>query len=294
LKRFRFLSKGRRYRVKITASGYIFIVITVVLGIGAVNTGNNLLYLLTSLLLALMALSGIASLGNLFFLHLSLGPPAEVFAGIPAPFDLIIGKSFGHSLFLTCDTPYGNVKCPFVKGEFKTSLWLTFSRRGQGQVQALELRSGFPMGFFRRYKSCPVALEALVYPMPKPCPFPFLSGENWSGQLSGAPFGEFGDETRGLREYRPSDPLKWVDWKATARRGEMVARDFYRLEGDTLTIDLSRKTDAWERNLSEACFLIIEGERKKLSVSMHLPDREIKAGKGADHKRALLEALALA
>ncbi|MFH1491100.1 MAG: DUF58 domain-containing protein [Pseudomonadota bacterium] len=294
LKKFRFLYRGKRYRVKIAPSGYVFIIITIVLGVGAVNTGNNLLYLLTSLLLALMALSGVVSLGNLFLLNFSMSPPREIFAGVPAPFELIIGKTRGHSFFLTCDTPYGSVKCPFVKGGFKTSLWLTFSKRGRGQVQTLELYSGFPMGFFKRYKSCRVGLDALVYPMPKPCPFPALSRENWSGQLSGAPFGEIGDETKGLREYWPSDPLKWIDWKATARKGEMVAREFYRLEGDTLAIDLSRKTHAWERNLSEACYLILESERKKLFVSLTLPGREIEPGKGAGHKKQLLEALALA
>ena len=294
MRRFRSPSDRHRYRVKITASGYVFIIITIVLGIGAVNTGNNLLYLLTSLLLGLMALSGVVSFGNLLFLDISMIPPRGIFAGVPAPFGLIIRKDRGHSFFLRCDTPFGSVNAPFVQGKLKTSLWLTFSKRGRGRIQTLDVHSGFPMGFFRRFKSCPVALDTLVYPMPIPCPFPALSGGNWSGQKSGFFQGELGDEIKELRGHRPSDPLRWIDWKATARKGQMVTRDFYRLEGNTLRLDLSRKTAEWERRLSEACYLVLEGERENLSIVLVLPAREIGPGRGKKHKDQLLEALALA
>ena len=79
---------SRRYQVKITASGYIYIVVTILISVAAINTGNNLLYIISSLMLALMAISGIASLFNLFFIEISLRPPEEVFAGIPARFSL--------------------------------------------------------------------------------------------------------------------------------------------------------------------------------------------------------------
>lgn len=150
------------------------------------------------------------------------------------------------------------------------------------------------MGFFRRYKTYPVTIEALVFPMPIPCAFPALSGENLTGQTTGTLKGEMGDETKELREYRSSDPVKWIDWKATARKGQMITRDFYYLEGDTLSIDLSKKGNGWEKKLSEACYLVIEGDRKKLSVSMILPERQIGPGRGEKHKKKLLEALALA
>ena len=74
----------------------------------------------------------------------------------------------------------------------------------------------------------------------------------------------------------------------------MIVRDFYHLEGDTLLLDLSLKTSAWERRISEACFLVQEGYRRKLSVALKLPDMEIKPGNDENHRKTLLEALSLA
>ena len=74
----------KRYRVKITAAGYVYVLITIILGVGAVNTGNNLLYLMSSLLLALMVLSGMSSLGNLFSLSVSRSASSEAcYGGYP-------------------------------------------------------------------------------------------------------------------------------------------------------------------------------------------------------------------
>lgn len=35
-----------------------------------------------------------------------------------------------------------------------------------------------------------------------------------------------GNELMGLRDYRPGDPLRQVDWKASARRGKTIVREF--------------------------------------------------------------------
>jgi len=281
----------KRYRVKITPSGYIYILITIVLCVGAVNTGNNLLYLMGSLMLALMLLSGLSSLGNLLFLDVSIIPSQEIFAEIPVQFHLLIHKRRGNSFFLSFETPFGAIRLPFMKGQIDSPLWLTFPKRGTARLERLRIHSGFPLGFFRRFKVSSIDLEVMVYPRPIPRAIPPLTGRPQGSEKTGSFHGELSDETKELRNYRHSDPLKWVDWKATARKGEMVVRDFYSLEGDTLMIDLSKKQDGWEKRVSEACYLILEGHKRKLSVALILPDREIGPGHGEKHKKLLLEAL---
>jgi uncharacterized protein (DUF58 family) len=284
----------KRYRVKITPSGYIYILLTIFLSIGVANTGNNLLYLMVSLMLAFMVLSGLSSLVNLFFLDISLIPHQEVFVDTPTQFRLIVHKRKGQSFFLSCETNFGSVQVPFIKERIETPLWLKFPKRGLIRIETLRIHSGFPLGFFRRYRTFYLGLEVLVYPKPIPRMFPSLTSHFHGVEEDYSFRGELSDEIKELRSHRQSDPIKWVDWKATARKGEMVVRDFYRHEGDTLVIDLSKSQDGWEKRLSEACYFILEGYRKKLSMTLILPDQEIGPGRGTRHKRLLLEALTLA
>ena len=285
---------ARKYRVKIAPSGIVFVIITLVLSIGAANTGNNLLYLMTSLMLALIILSGLSSFANFFFLKISMTPPKEVFAGIPAPFGLSVVKRVGHSFFLRCDTPYGDVRLPLIRGRSMASMWLRFDRRGLHSLPVLRLQSGFPLGFFWRTLNHNLDLEVLVYPRPLPCLFPALAGETRRRLEAPAFSGELSDEIKELRAYRDSDPLRWIDWKATARKGEMISRDFFYVEGDTLIIDLTRRQGDWERMLSEACYLVIQAEKRGISVAMNLPGKKWEPGQGDEHKHSLLEALARA
>ncbi len=48
----------RRIKVSVTLAGWLYIAVTLLVGAAAVNTANNLLYLVTAGLLAPMALSG--------------------------------------------------------------------------------------------------------------------------------------------------------------------------------------------------------------------------------------------
>jgi hypothetical protein len=56
---------------------------TLLLGFAAVNTGNNLLYLLVSALLGFMAVSGVLGRWNLAGLGVRIEVPDEIYDGVP-------------------------------------------------------------------------------------------------------------------------------------------------------------------------------------------------------------------
>jgi uncharacterized protein (DUF58 family) len=68
---------------EVTRAGTIYILITVVIGIAAINTGNNLLYVIVSALLAAIIVSGVASAVVLRGLGLEVLLPEHVFAARP-------------------------------------------------------------------------------------------------------------------------------------------------------------------------------------------------------------------
>jgi hypothetical protein len=80
----------QRYRVRVNRAGIFFTGVTIFLGVSAVNTSNNLLYLVVSFLLSFMLLSGMLSLYNLRGLSLELVPPKEVYAQRAENFKLIL------------------------------------------------------------------------------------------------------------------------------------------------------------------------------------------------------------
>jgi len=67
----------------VTRAGLIYILISVVIGIAAINTGNNLLYIVVAALLSAILVSGIASAQVLRSLTLDVHLPEHVFAGRP-------------------------------------------------------------------------------------------------------------------------------------------------------------------------------------------------------------------
>ena len=68
---------------EVTRPGLVYMGITVVIGIAAINTGNNLLYIVVAALLSAILVSGIASALVLRHLELDVHLPEHVFAGRP-------------------------------------------------------------------------------------------------------------------------------------------------------------------------------------------------------------------
>jgi uncharacterized protein (DUF58 family) len=68
---------------EVTRAGIVYVLVTIVIGIAALNTGNNLLYIVVAAMLAAILVSGIVSAWVLRYLVLDIRLPEHVFAGRP-------------------------------------------------------------------------------------------------------------------------------------------------------------------------------------------------------------------
>jgi len=68
----------------VTREGVVYSLFVLAIGIAALNTGNNLLFIVVSAMLAALVVSGVASAGVLRGLELDVSVPAHVFAGSTA------------------------------------------------------------------------------------------------------------------------------------------------------------------------------------------------------------------
>ena len=79
-----------RFEYQVTGVGIGYVLTTVVIAIAALNTGNNLLYIVVSAMLAAILVSGVASSIVLRGLRLDVRLPEHVFAGEPAQARIIL------------------------------------------------------------------------------------------------------------------------------------------------------------------------------------------------------------
>jgi len=61
-----------------------------------------------------------------------------------------------------------------------------------------------------------------------------------------------GSDLRELREHMPGDPFRRIAWKASARRGTLLVRDFEREERDVVWLLLDASVDLWAGPLGRA------------------------------------------
>lgn len=79
----------------VTRAGLVYILISLVIGIAAINTGNNLLYVVVAALLSAILVSGVASALVLRSLELDVHLPEHVFAGRPMLARLLLRNTSG-------------------------------------------------------------------------------------------------------------------------------------------------------------------------------------------------------
>lgn len=123
------------------------------------------------------------------------------------------------------------------------------TQRGEYVIGPTEIETGDPLGIFPVRMQVPDTRSLIVYPR--------IAVLDWAALQSRFPFGpikarppvlEDPSWFAGVRDYRPGDPRKWVDWKATARRQQLQTRVFTPTTLTNLVIAVNMQTMqfAWQ------------------------------------------------
>ena len=105
---------------------------------------------------------------------------------------------------------------------------LRFACRGHYRLSALRLRSGFPLGLVEAVCEAPVPELAIrVRPAAAVVSLPatWTVSEDSQGDQAQGHAGE-SLELNMLRRYEPGDAVRRVDWRASARAGDLIVRQF--------------------------------------------------------------------
>ncbi|MFY9690063.1 MAG: DUF58 domain-containing protein [Candidatus Acidiferrales bacterium] len=236
----RWLAQQVDYRL--TRDGIIYLAAVFILILAAVNTGNNLLFLILACLLGGILISGILSRAVLSGIELKFDMPEHIFAAQPvlAEIELRNDKQAwpSFSLLVVGQTKRSKTPAeiltrpvffPYIPhaSASRQKVELRFPRRGVYRQDAFGIRTRFPFGFFEKTREVESDIEMVVYPRVEPTEqfyeiLPLLSGEMASH------FRGRGHELHSLREYQPTDSARFVDWKVSAKLGRMAVREFAR------------------------------------------------------------------
>jgi len=229
----------------ITAQGIVFVFLTLAIGLSAVNTGNNLSYLVFSVLISFLIVSGVMALWGVQGLEVDRVVPRHIHAGEPFTVTLILSnaKRFtsSYSLRAVDLMEQGRVAgaCYVLrvarKGKTESFYQTRLPRRGIYRFTTVRIVSSFPFGFFRRLLDLPCPREILVYPQV----LPFAEWAAWSPVPVGeheTPQKGMGQDLYGLRDYQAGDSARIIHWKLSARLGRLVAREFESEEKKKVTL----------------------------------------------------------
>src|SRR5258706_15357452 len=178
-------------RLSFTREGRIIVFLWVGVGFAAINTGNNLLYLLLAWLLSFIIASGVLSELTLRALSVERRPPPRIYAGEPFLMEVVIknGKSKRASYSIEVEDLRGKTpidkRCYFLKipeaKSQRTSYRHTFIRRGLYTLTGYRIATKFPFALFRKSRDVEAPVEVLVYParvtVPRPPPRPTARGD---------------------------------------------------------------------------------------------------------------------
>jgi uncharacterized protein (DUF58 family) len=114
---------------------------------------------------------------------------------------------------------------PREKQSFVARTWLT--RRGGFPVGPTLLTISDPLGLFQVQKRVPAERSLVVLPMVFPItsflwPPGFLPG----GKVIRRKAMEITPHAAGVRPYVPGDPMRRIHWPTTARRGQLIVKEF--------------------------------------------------------------------
>ena len=294
--------------IRLRISGAVYTLLTVALGVVAINSGNNLLYLVTALMLGYMLASGIAGRHNITGAKAELEVPDEIYAG--SPFSAVIclknpSRSPLHMIEAAIrfegedgDPPRAFFGMVPPGAEERREVLLTLPRRGEVQA-ALEVSSVYPFDFFTRFSWNREAAAMVAFPTPlenEEAPTAPAEEEREEEQEGATDFTAINDASNvaGIRPYQSGDPMNRVHWKISARTGKLSTRIFDGAGERSLMIDLDEMVrEDLESGLSAASGCILQAGRENLPVGMRDRGLALPPASGRQNRLALLRRLAL-
>lgn len=286
-----------RHRVYVvpTRFGLFFAVLMMAMLLGALNYNNN-----PALLLALL-LAG-AGLASLVAGHLQL-TGLEIVAADAEP--VAAGQSMRLRVHAKAadDRVRRGLQLATIHAQLPASLHLEHGRgeadlilptqlRGWLDVPKVSITTTRPLGLARAWAYIWPEAPLLVYPAPELAgpPLPEGAGDRADSRLHPA-----GEDVHHLRAYRAGDARRAIAWKPSARRDQLIVREYEQPQGAEIALEWQGlRALPYEARIARLARWVDEAERAGRRYRLQLPGQPaLGPAHGPHHRHACLRALAL-
>src|SRR5712691_8560677 len=292
---------------QVTREGWLYFAAVIVVVFAAINTANNLLYMVLSALLAVLLLSGFLSALNFRFLKVTARVPSHCFAREPFPISVQVHNL--KQLFPTFSLQLEPVEestfrfstfyVPLVSGQKHTSDLgqAMLAKRGRYTLQKIKASSRYPFGFFVKDLDFPLDAECICYPEIIPQEQINFSIIDIQGSEQRFERG-LGHDLYMIRDYLPSDSARHVHWKASAKTSILKTREYAAEESRRVVLAFDRfghpgDLDKFEQLVSYTASLAYHFVQGGIEVALVSDDWESAQGNSQTVLDSILQYLAL-
>ncbi len=297
------LSIEREMRIR--PSGKVFLLTFILIQLAALNTGENLFYLIGGALFSYLAVGYVVARWSLYRVEIIRDAPYSAYRldDFTVLLHLQNRKRFFPAISLRIQSGetgavlYANKLPPGVPVTLRFAE--SIPKRGLQTLPPVYLSTAFPFGLFMRRVILQDHQIVVVYPRVRPLHKNVLDKLDDSGQMPKITHA-FGDEFYAMREYVPGDDLRHISWKVSARMGQLIIRELEPSTSRNVVLvldtrgvpDTPQREAAFEDAMDLAASLAMSLLDQQYRVAVATPDTQLPLGKGHGHARELLEKLA--
>jgi uncharacterized protein (DUF58 family) len=303
------LARARRWPRQLSPhrEGIWLILMVLGMGVAAINTGHNLLYLILGFLLSIILVSGFLSEYVLSRADLEIEPPEGLHAG-----DLGRATATVHNrgkkgrIYSVRASPLldpDDAECaPAYAAEILPGaaalrpLRILFKRRGIFRVEHARLQTDFPFTLFTKGRVIPLRATFRIWPRLHPVRVSPPSASRQEQSATNARIGATGEDFFGVREYRPGDPTHRIHWRLTARAGRPLVRELELPQNPSIVVHC--RIPSLANPLAEdvyaetAASVAVAALDAGYAVGLRTPRVELLPDRGVGQRRRILDALA--
>ena len=280
-------------RLGILPAGWGLVVIMLLIQLAALNTGENLMYLLASGTFSFLVLSFFLARWTCSRLRVSREAPKGVHRdepfGVTVKLENRKRRMPAFSLHVTGAARGVGSRAYLARvpamGTAIIRVSETLTKRGVHPLPPVTVASSFPFGLVLRRRVFETPTEVVVYPRVRAVRTNVVEQLRGSGQAPKIRGGD-GDEFFSLRDYAPGDDPRRIVWRASARLGHLVVRDMEVNVSRSVFIlfdtRLEPYVEDYEEPFEEAVELVaslaVSLLNRNYAVSVVAPDRSVPLG----------------